>query len=216
MAAPQPSGRLRHQLELPPGGGLPALAVHLDAEIVSGTPDLDRIGREVAFLVEHGRHPDLDTAARVLARWLQLPPTGDGAALGALTLRLTPDTGAPVVLRAAPSPYDQEPDKPWGWVDIAHETATVGFYRLVLTHGGVLPTHVHQVMEEVELVLDDGLEGWRDGGPARPLPAGLRLRWRHGQPHGYRHLGGPPASLLCIDTPPFDPEDEKILDEEPP
>ena len=207
---------LRHRLVVPALGGLAPMSVHLDAEILDGAPDLARIDRELAFLIEHGRHPDLAAAAQVLARWLQLPPTHSGATLGALTLRLQPQGGPPFERRFSPGPYDQEPDKPWGWVDIVHETAKVGFYRLVLTNRGVLPTHVHHVMDEIELVLDDGLAGWQDGGPATPLPAGHRLGWRHAQPHGYRHLGGPPASLLCIDTPPFDPADEQILDGEPP
>lgn len=181
----------------------------------SGPPDEARLARELGFLLAHGRHPSPQAAAQVLARWLQLPPTGAGATWGALTLTLTPDGGPPVTLQAQPAPYDQETDKPWGWVDIVHETAAVGFYRLVLTQG-VLPTHVHAVMEEAELVLDEGLEGWWDDGPARALPVGTTFGWQHGQPHGYRHGGDGPASLLCIDTPPFDPADERILGTEPP
>lgn len=209
--------RVSHHLAVPAAGGLPALQLELDAEVLSGEPDPARLARELPFLLAHGRHPDLHTAATVLARWLQLAPTGSGATYGDLTLTLRPDAGHPVTLSAQPAPYERESDKPWGWVDIIHETAVVGFYRLTLQGGGVLPTHVHAVMEEIELVVDPGLEGWWDGGPATALTPGRHLPWRHGQPHGYRHQGGPgPASLLCIDTPPFDPEDERILGEEPP
>ena len=217
MSIEPPLCPVSHELAAPAGGGLPALRVQLDGVILSGTLDPARLEREVPFLLEHGRHPDLQTAATVVIRWLQLAPTGVGATYGTLTLTLTPAGGRSVAVTLEPAPYEREPDKTWGWVDIIHETDTVGFYRLTLEGGGVLPTHDHAVMEEIELVVDDGLEGWWDGSPATVLQPGRRLPWRHGQPHGYRHRGGPgPASLLCIDTPPFDPADERILGEEPP
>lgn len=217
MSIEPPLGAVSHRLAVPAAGGLPTLAVRLEGEVLSGKLDAGRLARELPFLLEHGRHPDLKTAAVVLARWLQLAPTGAGATYGVLTVSLQPDGGEPVVVTVEPAPYERESDKPWGWVDIVHETEAVGFYRLTLEGRGVLPTHVHAVMEEVELVVDPGLEGWWDGGPATVLHPGRRLPWHHGQPHGYRHRGGPgPASLLCIDTPPFDPSDERILGEEPP
>lgn len=217
MSIEPPLGVVSHRMAVPAAGGLPALVVVLGGEVLSGRLDADRLAREIPFLLEHGRHPDLQTAATVLVRWLQLAPTGAGATYGTLTVTLEPEGAEATSVTLAPSSYEREPDKPWGWVDIIHETRAVGFYRLTLEGGGVLPTHVHAVMEEVELVVDDGLEGWWDGGSATVLCPGQRLPWRHGQPHGYRHCGGGgPASLLCIDTPPFDPADERILGEEPP
>ena len=67
-------------------------------------------------------------------------------------------------------------------------------------------------MREAELVLDPGLLGWKDGQAPRPLSVGKTLEWNKGQRHGYQNASAAPASLLCVDSPPFDPKDE-ILEE---
>ena len=91
MSIEPPFGSVSYGLAVPAAGGLPAMSVGLDGEVLSGSLDTDRLARELPFLLEHGRHPDLETAATVLARWLQLAPTGAGATYGTLTVTLEAD-----------------------------------------------------------------------------------------------------------------------------
>jgi len=84
----------------------------------------------------------------------------------------------------------------------------MGLYRLTLLPGTSLPEHHHLRMREAELVLDTGLEGTQDGGPRRALAIGERVTWKAGQKHSYHNTGKTSASLLCMDSPPFDPADE--------
>jgi len=100
--------------------------------------------------------------------------------------------------------------KPWGTVDVVDECRRLGLYRLNLAPGATIPNHLHRVMNESELVLHPGLVGWQVGHAPRALEVGERFQWPHHHAHGYQNSGERPASLLCIDSPTFDPTDEVL------
>lgn len=183
-------------LVLEPEGPLPTAARHLV--------------QQALFILQAGAFAELDSAAWVLARWFLLPPEPDSdrPAFQRITVSLR-DPAGQAWLRAEAEDQEYEVElKDWGTVDVVAETAHQGFYRLTLAPGGLLPEHHHLHMHEAELIVGPGLVGWMDGRAPRPLPLGTLHRWRHGQRHGYRNPGPRSASLLCMDAPPFDPDDE--------
>ena len=92
------------------------------------------------------------------------------------------------------------------------ETRQLGFYRLTIDSNKELPEHYHQKMRECELVLHPGLSISHEKGPYRPLVVGERFSWKAQELHAYRNTTDKSASILCMDSPPFDPDDE-ILSE---
>jgi mannose-6-phosphate isomerase-like protein (cupin superfamily) len=111
--------------------------------------------------------------------------------------------------RADEMHYAQE-RKGFGEVDVIHEGAGYGIYRLRVRAGGTIPTHVHQVMEESELVLGAGLQ--LQGAPVR---RGSAFRWPHGLPHRYDNPSSTEQTILCVDRPPFIPGDEVEVEAPP-
>ncbi len=93
--------------------------------------------------------------------------------------------------------------KPFGTVDVIEETRHVGIYRLNLAPGRGIPLHVHKTMQESEMILGDGLlcQG-------KPVAAGTMFRWPKDAPHRYDNPTDRWQSILCVDSPPFLPEDE--------
>jgi len=203
------------------------LAVRVEASAAAWSDELadaccyDTMARDVAFLLEGGRFYLLESAATVLLRYLLLPPLPGRASPAATraTVRLTKfgaltgDARASVEVSglAAAQTYVRE-DNAWGMVDVVAPTRRLGVYRLNVAPGGEIPRHVHQRMREEELVLDTGLVGWQAGQPPRLLRPGDRFAWPRGQAHGYRNEGSDFASIICLDAPPFVPEDEVPLE----
>ena len=74
---------------------------------------------------------------------------------------------------------------------------------------------MHRRMREAELILGDGLVGWQEGSEPRVLSEGERFSWERGQAHGYRNTASETRSILCLDAPPFIPEDELPLPDPP-
>jgi dihydroneopterin aldolase len=184
----------------------------------------DMVARDTEFLLQAGRFYLLETASWVLLRMLLLPQPGDSpvpsptratvtltkyGALAGQARAVVNQTGL-----AAAQTYVRE-DNDWGTVDVIAETRRVGIYRLNLAPGQSIPRHVHHRMREAELVLDPGLVGWQEGLDPRVLEEGERFSWERGQAHGYRNSGDRVASILCVDAPPFIPEDEVPLGGEP-
>ncbi len=204
------------------------LEVVVDTESAAVSDDLhqafcyDVMARDVAFLLESGRFYLLESAAWVLLRHLLLPPcpgrgqsTPSRASVKVTKFgALSGDARASVHLSglAAAQTYASEQTR-WGTVDVIAETRRLGVYRLNLAPGQQIPRHVHRRMREAELVLDSGLVGWQDEGPSRTLATGERFAWSRGQVHGYRNVSTETASILCLDAPPFIPEDELSLEE---
>ncbi len=171
-----------------------------------------RLMGELRFLLEACRFELLESAVEAVCRYVLAPPTEDGqrAQVRAATVRVT----KPQALggRAVPSlqvhrtaeemAYALE-DKPFGRVDIIHEGSGYGIYRLRVKPGGTIPTHLHQRMEESELVLGTGLvlQG-------RPVARGQGFHWPRGFPHRYDNPTAIEQTILCVDRPQFIPSDE--------
>jgi dihydroneopterin aldolase len=87
------------------------------------------------------------------------------------------------------------------------ETKECGVYRERIHPKTILPTHVHQHLDESELVLGSGflLQGQR-------VEAGLAHTWPRGFPHRYENTTDIEQSFLCIDRPAFIPTDEVEVD----
>lgn len=181
-------------------------------EKLSETIDYAHVSHQLAFLLERSRFRMLETAAHVLATYLLLPPGlhERRAQIDAVKIRLT----KPEALRNKATPsvsierkrgfveYARE-EKPFGTVDVVLETQDAGIYRLNIAPGSSIPLHVHKVMDESELVLTNGLlcQG-------EPAPAGTVRRWPKDAPHVYENPTDRWQSILCVDSPPFQPDDE--------
>jgi dihydroneopterin aldolase len=189
-------------------------------ERISRTVDYDFVAEQLRFLLENGRFRLLETAAHALARYLLAPPppgvrqaqierarltlTKPDALRGAAVPSLTIERDA-----AWARPFAREV-KPFGTVDVIHETREAGIYRLNLEPGGVIPLHVHRTMREAEMVLGDGVLCQNE-----PAPMGTVRVWPHGAPHTYENPTDEVQSILCVDAPPFIPEDEVAVSGEP-
>ncbi|MEY3210962.1 MAG: hypothetical protein RIT28_1443 [Pseudomonadota bacterium] len=184
-----------------------------DHEDLQQTWDYGALEREVTFVLQAGRFLLLETAARALLRMLLLPPppTSPRPPATWARLRLSKPNALPggvlarvaVASHAAEQSYTQEV-KPWGSVDHIDQSRRLALYRLNLLPGAVMPRHYHRHLVESELTLSPGLWGAQDGEQDAPLPIGHRRHWRRGQVHGYHNPSPHIASILCIDTPPFD------------
>jgi dihydroneopterin aldolase len=175
-----------------------------------------RVEAELRFLLEACRFELLESAAEAVCRYVLAPPTEDAprAQVRAATVRLTKPEA--LAGRATPSlqvhrtaeemRYTVE-DKPFGHVDIIHESEGYGIYRLRIKPGGTIPTHVHRVMEESELVLGAGLllQG-------RPVARGMAFHWPRGFAHRYDNPSACEQTVLCVDRPRFVPSDEVEID----
>ncbi len=191
------------------------------ADDLEQTRNYDNLATELGFILQACRFHLLESAAHVLLRWLLLPPVEGShvAPIQRARVRLSKPQALPgralAIVEcngeAATQEWERE-EKSWGRVDIVAETRRTGIYRLTIQPQGKLPTHHHQTMREAELVLEPGLLGWNDGQAPAPLPVGTVLEWSKEQRHGYENPSDAPASLLCVDSPPFDPKDE-ILEE---
>lgn len=176
-----------------------------------------RLLGELRFLLEACRFELLESAAEAVCRYLLVPPTEDGqrAQVRAATVRVTKPQA--LAGRAVPSLqihraaeemlYEQE-QKPFGRVDIVHEGAGYGIYRLRVKPGGTIPTHVHPKMEESELVLGGGLllQG-------RPVARGQAFHWPQGFAHRYDNPTHTEQTVLCVDRPRFIASEEVEVEE---
>jgi hypothetical protein len=155
----------------------------------------------------------------VLARYLLAPPAlGERRAqIDWVGLRLC----KPLALSglAVPSLYIErtrdwvtiaQEQKPFGVVDIIHETRDAGIYRLNVAPGAEIPLHAHQIMRESEMVLSDGLFCQR-----APIALGTVHRWPAGAAHCYENRGDRYQTILCVDSPRFIESDEIPVKGEP-
>lgn len=199
--------------------------MHLDTEAAAvkesftSTVDYAATAAQLAFLLRSCRFRLLETAAHVLSRYLLAPPAPDErrAQIDAVAVRLT-KPGAlhglavpslEIQRSAAWCAIDKE-TKPFGTVDVIHETKGAGIYRLNVAPGKGIPLHMHHRMRESEMVLGDGLlcQG-------KPCPAGTVHRWPRGAAHTYSNPTERHQTILCVDSPRFIEEDEMEVDGKP-
>ena len=188
-------------------------------ESLSASVNYADICNQLRFLLQSCRFRMLETAAHALACYLLAPP-GPGerrARLQRVRVRLE----KPHVLGglAVPSLTIErdagfaevvQEHKPFGSVDVIHETRDAGIYRLNIAPGAEIPLHQHQLMQESEMVLGDGL--WCQG---RPVLQGTVHRWPRGAAHCYSNPSERHQSILCVDSPRFIESDEIPVSGEP-
>ena len=188
-------------------------------EALSASVDYSAVAAQLAFLLRSCEFRMLETAAHALACYLLAPPArGERRAqLERLRLRLTkPFALGTTTLPSLEIERDkdwvslQHEDKPFGLVEIIHETKDAGIYRLNVAPGRRIPLHVHKRMRESELVLSDGLLCQH-----RPTPAGAVHRWPMGAAHCYENPTDRYQSILCVDAPRFIESDEIEVEGEP-
>lgn len=183
---------------------------------LSHTVDYSRVLGELRFILVAARFRLLESAAEAVAAWLLMPPSADAPRpqVERVEVRIT----KPVALSGAALPtleiqrrredftYTTE-TKSFGFVDIVFEIKECGIYRERIAPRTVLPTHVHQLLDEQELVLGDGflLQG-------QPISAGMAHTWPRGFPHRYENVTDGEQSFLCIDRPQFIHSDEVEVD----
>ncbi len=100
--------------------------------------------------------------------------------------------------------YLQKTEKTsFGWADILLVNKSCGVYRLRIAPHTSIATHIHRRTQEKECALSDGLllQG-------KALKAGEIRIWPLNFPHRYDNRTSLEQSILCIDEPAFDPNDE--------
>ncbi|MBK9368842.1 MAG: hypothetical protein IPN01_21500 [Deltaproteobacteria bacterium] len=144
----------------------------------------------------HAPAPPPPTSPRPPATWASLRLSKPNALPGGVLARVAVES------RAAEQSYTQEV-KPWGSVDLIDQSRRLALYRLNLLPGAVLPRHSHRQLVESELTLSRASGARRTRSPTRRCPwataatgAGVRFTATTTSAHI--------ASILCIDTPPFD------------
>lgn len=166
--------------------------------------------RHAAFILASvAPNATTDETARCVARYFTTAVQGDSKSNGVFPRisRARVSVGDAAAEEAAGPPPEREVNA-WGSVDVVWEGARAGLYRLCVMPGREIPLHEHRVMNESEMVVGGAL---RLLPGARPLARGETHRWGCA-PHGYRcdaaEAGGAPQAVLCVDAPPFMPEDE--------
>lgn len=194
------------------------LTMHLDTRAAAtdaklkDTVDYARLWGEVRFVLHASRFLLLESAAEAIARYILAPPTQDvpRAQVQAVTVRLKKPhalggAGIPSleIFRTVDEEHYDVETKPFGEVDVIFTTHGCGIYRLRIQPGAAIPTHMHQVMDEAELVLGEGLllQG-------KPVAAGSARHWPKGLAHRYDNPTQHELTVLCVDRPRFLPHDE--------
>ena len=176
------------------------------------TVDYARLLGELRFILLTAHFYLLESAAQALAAWLLAPPTQDAprAAVRAVDVRLSKLAALAYAAIPTVEIHRTHTDfhlvseaKNFGTVDVIFETKACGVYRERISPHTVLPTHIHQHIDETELVLGDGLllQG-------KAASAGWAHAWPRGYPHRYENVTDIEQSFLCVDRPAFIPSDE--------
>ncbi len=186
------------------------------SECLEDTIDYEFLAAQVTFILKGARFCLLETAAHALTRYLLAPPPPGKSAVARaqhVALRLTKPHAlggralpALQVERSASEVQLGVERRPFGTVDVIHETSAAGIYRLNLAPSAEIPLHVHRRMSESEMVLGRGLlcqEQLAERGSIR--------HWRLGSAHSYRNPTDGYESILCIDRPPFVESDEVVV-----
>ncbi|MDW8363198.1 MAG: dihydroneopterin aldolase [Myxococcales bacterium] len=198
------------------------LEMELDVEAAASQQSLRRsvdyhaMAAQLAFLLQSCEFRLLETAARALLRYVLAAPAASESRAPVQRARVTLTKPGALAGRGVPSVrlerdaswarYEIE-RKPFGTVDVIDVTREAGIYRLNLAPGAAIPTHVHRVMRESEMILSDGLLL-----SGHSVPAGAVFRWPHDFPHRYDNPTDRVQTVLCVDTPPFMPDDEVLVD----
>jgi FolB domain-containing protein len=188
-------------------------------EDLRGTVDYHALGGQVKFLLSTCRFRLIETAAETLAAYLLAPPAlGERrSAVQRAVVEVhkprampAPTTARLIIERDAAMFVPKIEAKSFGTVDVIFETPDWGIYRLNVAPGKEIPLHVHKKMREHELVLTSGLVA-----RGQSLYPGTAFHWPHGAAHHYLNPTTEHQTILCVDSPPFIPEDEVEASGEP-
>ncbi len=195
------------------------LDIRLDSERAArderlpASVDYAAVAAQTAFLLRSCRFRMLETAARVLCRYLLMPPApGERERARVQSARIY--LGKPAALPGgAVASFEMERDADWldlrseqrdfGIWELVAETSEAGVYRHSLAPGTSIVSHMHRETRESEMILGDGLL-CQD----RPAPAGTVNSWPRLSPHGYHNPTDRYQTILCVACPPCSREDE--------
>jgi hypothetical protein len=168
-------------------------------------PYLERLWQELFFMLRFGRFHQRAAVVQALTSYLLSDGSAPEGIKGRKIIRAVEVEGQ-CLQRESLAALKMEISN-FGRVYIVYEDREFGIYRLVIAPGKSIAPHHHQLMDEVELVLTDGLllQG-------RPVPSGLALQWPRNFPHAYHNPTCEEQVVLCIDHPPFIPADEQALE----
>jgi FolB domain-containing protein len=177
---------------------------------VAATCDYARVADEVTTLLEFRQYKLLEMAAEELAAML----FGVHPNLQDVRLRLHKPqallgraraAGVEINRQARDFPRTREHND-FGEVEILHQTREAGLYLLHVDPGREIPAHYHDVMRELEWLVDGTIE--RDGVLLQGFDP---VVWSKHRVHRYVNVGTRRATLFCCDVPPFVPADEIVV-----
>ena len=179
------------------------------------TVDYEAVCSQILFLLHLGQFRLLETAGQVLCRTLLLPPIEgeQRAAIESVKIRIDKPEGLlgqalpgiEVTRRFVDIAYTEQRTA-YGSLQVVHETPEMGIYRKHLAPRVIVPVHLHRAHQEAEMVISHGVCVQNGAGPL----GSIRL-WPSGCPHGYSNPTDMGQGLLCISRPPYNPEDEVLV-----
>ena len=184
------------------------------------TVNYGRLTGELRFLLEACRFELLESAVEAVSRYLLAPPTVDAprAQVLAATVRVIKPlalggvaTPSLQVHRTAEEMVYASEERSFGSVDVIHEGAGYGIYRLRVRPGAGVSARSNARMEESELVLGPGLLS-----QGRPVERGMAFHWPRGFPHRYDNPSSTEQTVLCVYRPRYLPAEPEATTDEPP
>ena len=200
------------------------------AQLSSSLLDWTAIVAQLHFITQHYPATNLPALANVIATYLCLsnqlttlvPATPSPVRHLTILLSLLPppvitaQTAPPahshtVTVAQSDVPPPKQESNGWGEVDVLIETSapSAGLYLLHVAPHCSIPSHVHRVMCEAEMVMTDGLKCQDTAARWGAVHA-----WGEAV-HGYTNDSERPATVLCMDTPAFIPADEIVVTGQP-
>lgn len=172
---------------------------------LANTVHYGRLAGELRFLLDACRFELLESAAEAVCRYLLAPPTDANmqAKVQAATVRVTkPEALGGLAIpslqvhRDADAMVYATQETSFGCVDVIHEGATYGVYRLRVKPGGVIPPRADENREESELVLGMGLllQG-------QPVGRGMAFHGSRGLAHRYDNPTATEQTVLGVYRP---------------
>lgn len=171
------------------------------------TVNYGRLAGELRFLLEACRFELLESVVEAVSRYLLAPPTPDvpRAQVTAATVRVIKPLalhGLAVpslqVHRTADEMHYASEERSFGRLDVIHEGAGYGVYRLRVKPGGQVPASANPAMEESELMLGTGLRA-----QGQPVERGLAFHWPRGFPRSYDNPTEQEQTVLSVYRPRF-------------
>lgn len=167
---------------------------------------------DVAFLLEAAHFQLLETAVEAICATLLMNPPPDRPSIRPDAVEVSiqkPQAlggkAVPVVTvlrHASEMQYGVEHNN-FGHVDILHENQDCGVYLLHIPAGGQIPSHIHKVMGEAELVMSSGLLLQNES-----VEGGIAHFWPLEFVHQYDNSSDATRTILCVNRPKFNPADE--------